>query len=62
MILGPNGEFRYVVMKSILNRRRLEEQLDFQATTTYWERRDGQLVLSANPLQLVHMGYRGTNA
>lgn len=62
VILGPNGEFRYVVMKSILNRRRLEEQLDFQRTTAYWERRNGQLVLSANPLQLVHMGYRGTNA
>jgi hypothetical protein len=32
IILGPNGECRYVVMKSILNRRRLEEQLAFQRT------------------------------
>ena len=58
VILGPNGEFRYVVMKSILNRRRLEEQLDFQRTTAFWEQRDGQLVPRANPLQLVHMGHR----
>jgi hypothetical protein len=58
VILGPNGEFRYVVMKSILNRRRLEEQLDFQRTTAFWERRDGRLVPCANPLQLVHLRHR----
>jgi len=32
----------------------LEEQLAFQRTTAFWERRDGQLVPCANPLQLVH--------
>jgi hypothetical protein len=61
VILGPNGEFRYVIVKSILNRRRLEEQLDFQRTTPYWDQRGGQLVLSANPLQLLHTCRRGTN-
>ena len=54
IILGPNGECRYVVLKSILNHRRLEEQLDFQRTTAFWERRDEQLVPCANPLHLVH--------
>jgi hypothetical protein len=59
VILGPNGEFRYVVSKSILNRRRLEEQLDFQRTTAYWEHSHGRWVLAANPLQLVHRIHRG---
>jgi hypothetical protein len=62
VILGPNGEFRYVIMKSILNSRRLEEQLDCQRTTAYWDQKGGQLVLSANPLQLLHTFRGGTNA
>lgn len=61
VILDPNGEFRYVVMKSILDRRRLEKQLDFQRTTAYWAQKEGQLVLAANPLQLLHKCRRGTN-
>jgi hypothetical protein len=60
IILDPNGAFRYVVMKSILNRRRLEEQLAFQRTTALWERRDGQLVPRANPLELVHRRHQGS--
>jgi hypothetical protein len=54
VILDPTGNFRYVIMKSVLNRRRLEQQLAFQRTTPYWEQRDGQLVAAANPLQLLH--------
>jgi hypothetical protein len=59
VILGPNGEFRYLVMKSVLNRRRFEKQLHYQRSSAFWQRRDGQLVPAPNPLRLVHDRSRG---
>jgi hypothetical protein len=56
VILGPNGNFRYVILKSIHNRDRLQQQLDFQRATPFWERRSGQLVPCANPFRIVHAG------
>jgi hypothetical protein len=54
VILGPAGDFRYVVVKSVLNRKRLEQQLDYQHSTEFWERRGRNLVPAPNPLHLVH--------
>jgi hypothetical protein len=55
LILGPNGEFRYALTKSILNRKRLDKQLEYQRTSPFWQQRRGQLVVaSGNPLRLVH--------
>lgn len=54
VILGPNGDFRYVIVKRINNRRRLEAQLDYQRSTAFWERRSGKLIPSANPFKIVH--------
>lgn len=54
VILGPEGHFRYVVMKSILNSKRLEKQLEYQRKTAFWQRQNGLLVSLSNPLELVH--------
>ena len=61
IILGPNGEFRYVVLKNVMNGRRLEQQLDYQRTSRFCQQRNGQLMPCANVLQLVHGG-RLTNS
>lgn len=54
VILDPNGDFRYVILKRIQNEKRLLQQLDFQRTTPFWERRNGQLMACPNPFQFVH--------
>jgi hypothetical protein len=54
VILGPNGDFRYVIVKSIMNDQRLQAQLEFQRTKPFWERRDGRFVPRRNMFQLVH--------
>ena len=61
IILGPNGEFRYVVLKNVMNRRRLEQQREYQCTSRFCEQRNGHLTPCANVLQLVHGG-RLTNS
>ena len=58
IILGPKGEFRYVVSKSILNRQRLQKQLDYQQTTGFWESKNGRLVPAPNALRMVHESSR----
>jgi hypothetical protein len=54
IILGPQGEFRYVVMKSVLNQRRLGKQLDYQRSSAFWNVRNGRLIPAASPLRLAH--------
>ena len=56
IILGPNGEFRYVVLKNVMNRRRLEQQLEYQRSSGFCEQQNGQLTPCANVLQRVHAG------
>ena len=56
VIIGPNGEVRYVIAKNILNDERKEQQRDFirGAGARYWATRDGVTKPVANPLKLVH--------
>jgi hypothetical protein len=54
IILGPTGEFRYVIVKRVLNHRRLEAQLAFQRATRFWKRGDGRFVPLPNTFKLVH--------
>jgi hypothetical protein len=56
IILGPNGEFRYVILKSVLNRSRLERQLRYQGATRFCERHGDQLRPVSDPLRLLHRG------
>jgi len=54
IILGPAGDFRYVILKNVHNSDRMEEQLDFQRTTPYWQRSNGRLQPSRDALRLLH--------
>jgi len=56
IILGPAGEFRYVILKSVLNRKRLERQMEYQRMTAFCERRGSRLQAIADPLRLLHRG------
>jgi hypothetical protein len=59
VILGPEGQFRYVITKSVLSQSRLEKQLDYQRTTQFWESKQGRLTPVPNALRLIHRTARG---
>jgi len=56
VIIGPKGEFRYVIAKNILNRERVEQQSSFihGAGKPFWERRDNTLTPIPNAFKLLH--------
>ncbi len=56
VIIGPKGEFRYVIAKNILNRQRVEQQSQFihGAGKAFWERQGNALTPIANAFKLLH--------
>lgn len=56
VILGPDGEVRYVIRKSIGQEDRLEEQRAFVAGpgSAYWRSREGRLVPAEKLFHLLH--------
>ncbi len=57
IIIGPRGEVRYVISKSIRSPARLEVQLKFQKESPFWELRDGQFRLTGYALTEVHKSW-----
>ena len=57
IILGPEGEFRYVIGKSVTNDRRLEDQLRFTrgGGAVYWNLDgEGEWRPEPQPFRLMH--------
>jgi hypothetical protein len=57
IILGPDGEIRYVVSKSLVSRTRLEKQIDFVAAPggkAFWEETRVGFVQRPNMFRLLH--------
>jgi len=56
VIIGPKGEFRYVIAKNVLNRARVKQQSDFihGAGKRFWERRGKALAPIRNAFKLLH--------
>lgn len=56
VILGPKGDIRYVVAKSIQNKERIERQRYFQQGSEgrYWTRKDGKWTATAQLFALLH--------
>lgn len=59
IILGPDGDFRYVIGKGVLNDKRLEEQMEFTRGkgTEYWQlTADGEWRPRLQPFRAIHRG------
>ena len=55
VILGPEGEIRYIISKNVNNKERLARQLDYQRSQSqYWSAADGQYALRGYSHQLAH--------
>lgn len=56
VIIGPNGQVRYVIAKNILNEKRIDQQRQFMrgAGQQYWQCRNGAMVTVSNPFRLLH--------
>lgn len=56
VIIGPGGEFRYVIAKNVLNRKRLDLQCDFVngAGRRFWVPSGAALAPIANAFELIH--------
>jgi len=56
VIIGPKGEFRYVIAKNVLNTDRLQKQRDFihGAGKPFWELRGTALTPIPNAFKLLH--------
>lgn len=58
VILGPDGEIRYIIRKSIGQENRLQEQRDYMmgAGRSYWRLSEGRLVPSEKLFRMLHRG------
>jgi hypothetical protein len=54
LIVGPEGDIRYSIAKSIRSRRRLARQLDFQRQSGFWAERDGRYAMRQYAHLLAH--------
>jgi hypothetical protein len=54
VILGPEGDVRYLISKNINNQKRLEAQLEFQSSSGYWLAENGTYKLRGYAHQLAH--------
>jgi len=54
VILGPEGEIRYLISKNINDQQRLEHQLKFQRTSGFWVVDGDRYKMSGYSHQLVH--------
>jgi hypothetical protein len=62
IILGPEGEFRFVVGKGVRNRRRLDEQVAFTRGKgkAYWRMSgDGEWKPEPQPFRMLHEKRQG---
>lgn len=57
IIIGPRGEIRYVISKSIRNQARIDRQLDFQQKSKFWDVVDGSIRLTGYALTEVHKSF-----
>jgi hypothetical protein len=54
VILGPEGDVRYIISKSVRNDARLTRQLDYQRTSKYWTTAAGQYKLAGYSNKIAH--------
>lgn len=54
LIIGPEGEIRYIVSKNIHNEARLARQLAYQRESGYWKEADGRYAMRGYAHALVH--------
>jgi hypothetical protein len=55
MIVGPQGEVRYVISKNIGNQQRLDDQLEFQRHSGFWETGGTRYKMRGYAHQLAHI-------
>ncbi len=54
LIIGPEGEVRYVVSKGIQNAARLKRQVEYQRRSTLWSTVENRYVLTGDPHRTMH--------
>jgi hypothetical protein len=57
VVIGPDGNVRYVVSKSVLNEERLKRQRAFMSSARgrqLWTSKDGQLAAAGGPFKALH--------
>ena len=56
LIIGPDGEIRYIIAKHIQSRNRLERQLAYQRDSRYWLQNGGRYTMRDYAHTLAHRG------
>jgi len=54
VIIGPEGEIRYIISKNVRNQARLDRQLAFQRGSDYWETTGDKYTLRGYANELAH--------
>jgi hypothetical protein len=54
IIVDPEGEIRYAIIKRTLSQRRLDRQLQYQRTSPWWERAEGRYRMRGYTHRLAH--------
>lgn len=54
ILIGPRGEFRYVISKNVQSQRRIDNQVAFQQKSAFWSPADGQYHLAGPALKAIH--------
>ena len=54
VVIGPDGNIRYIIGKGVLSERRFERQLAFQRESPMWQLHDGEYRQAAPSLALMH--------
>jgi hypothetical protein len=54
IVIGPDGDIRYIIGKGVLSERRFERQLAFQRESPMWQLHDGEYRQAAPSLALMH--------
>jgi hypothetical protein len=54
IIIGPRGEFRYVISKNVQSQTRMDKQVEFQKKSAFWPVEDGQYHLAGDSLKTIH--------
>jgi hypothetical protein len=57
ILIGPRGEVRYVISKSVRKAARIDALLKFQAGSRFWELRDGHFRLTGYAITEVHKSW-----
>lgn len=55
VIIGPEGDVRYIISKNVRNDDRLARQLDYQRSSKYWTAVSGEQKLSGYSNQIAHL-------